>query len=138
MRYFVCSQIKILRNSYVKVWYLAPYVAINFNIINDCFKFWVISRQENYLNLKQITPTITISMIKTAVTRILVIKNPIIMWGMKGIGMVDLDTDVLDAVDIGIFSAHNSGSPEGYHKWIFPMWTLRSKPWCVNMIAYKY
>lgn len=55
------------------------------------------------------------------------------MGGMTGVGTPELAAAVSNAGGLGIFCAHNAGSPEGCREWIKKMKTLTDKPWGVNM-----
>jgi len=63
-------------------------------------------------------------MIQTRVTKMLGIDHPIIMGGMTGVGTVELAVAVSNAGGLGIFAAHNAGSPEGCRQWIRRMRSL--------------
>lgn len=71
--------------------------------------------------------------LKTRVTEMLGIEHPIIMGGMTGVGTPELAAAVSNAGGLGIFCAHNAGSPEECRKWIQRMPTLTEKPWGVNL-----
>src|SRR3989338_7757967 len=72
-------------------------------------------------------------MISTRVTRLLGIKHPIVMGGMTGVGTVELAAAVSEAGGLGIFAAHNAGSPEGCAEWIKRIRQLTAKPFGVNL-----
>lgn len=76
---------------------------------------------------------LTIMPLKTRVTEMLGIEHPIIMGGMTGVGTPELAAAVSNAGGLGIFCAHNAGSPEGCREWIKRMRTLTDKPWGVNL-----
>lgn len=71
--------------------------------------------------------------LSTRVTRLLGIEMPIVMGGMTGTGTVELAAAVSNAGGLGIFAAHNAGSPENCRQWIRKLRTLTSKPWGVNL-----
>jgi len=71
--------------------------------------------------------------ISTRVTRLLGIEMPIVMGGMTGTGTVELAAAVSNAGGLGIFAAHNAGSPENCRQWIRKLRTLTAKPWGVNL-----
>jgi len=71
--------------------------------------------------------------IKTRVTEMLGIQHPIIMGGMTGIGTPELAAAVSNAGGLGLFAAHNAGSPEGCRDWIRRMRSLTEKPFGVNL-----
>lgn len=71
--------------------------------------------------------------ITTRVTRLLGIEMPIVMGGMTGTGTVELAAAVSNAGGLGIFAAHNAGSPENCRQWIRKLRTLTTKPWGVNL-----
>merc|ERR1719198_813431 len=52
---------------------------------------------------------------------------------MTGIGTPELAAAVSNAGGLGLFCAHNAGSPEGCRKWIHHMRTLTKKPWGINL-----
>ena len=56
--------------------------------------------------------------IKTRVTAMLGIEHPVIMGGMTGVGTPELCAAVSNAGGLGLFAAHNAGSPEGCRAWI--------------------
>ena len=56
--------------------------------------------------------------IQTAVTEMLGIDHPVILGGMTGTGTVELCAAVSNAGGLGIFAAHNAGSPENCRQWI--------------------
>jgi len=70
---------------------------------------------------------------KTRVTELLGIEHPIIMGGMTGIGTPELCAAVSEAGGLGIFAAHNAGSPEGCREWIRKTRQLTKKPFGVNL-----
>eukprot|EP00457_Paulinella_chromatophora_P004745 gb/GEZN01004758.1/.p1 GENE.gb/GEZN01004758.1/~~gb/GEZN01004758.1/.p1 ORF type:complete len:347 (+),score=51.32 gb/GEZN01004758.1/:95-1042(+) len=55
------------------------------------------------------------------------------MGGMTGTGTPELAAAVSNAGGLGIFCAHNAGSPEGCREWIRRMRTLTDKPFGVNL-----
>jgi len=71
--------------------------------------------------------------LKTRITEMLGIQHPILMGGMTGIGTPELAAAVSNAGGLGLFAAHNAGSPEGCREWIRKMRTLTDKPWGVNL-----
>ena len=71
--------------------------------------------------------------ISTRVCKILNIDHPIIMGGMTGVGTPELAAAVSNAGGLGIFAAHNAGSPEECKNWIERMKKLTSKPFGVNL-----
>ncbi|CAB9518397.1 Nitronate monooxygenase [Seminavis robusta] len=71
--------------------------------------------------------------IQTRVTKLLGIEHPIVMGGMTGVGTVELAAAVSNAGGLGIFAAHNAGSPEGCRQWIRRIRTLTNKPFGVNL-----
>lgn len=75
--------------------------------------------------------------VKTRVTEMLGIEHPIVMGGMTGVGTVELAAAVSNAGGLGIFCAHNAGSPENCRAWIRRMRTLLSNdetvPFGVNL-----
>jgi NADH:quinone reductase (non-electrogenic) len=71
--------------------------------------------------------------IQTRVTQILGIEHPIIMGGMTGVGTIELAAAVSNAGGLGIFAAHNAGSPERCRQWIRQIRTLTRKPFGVNL-----
>ena len=72
-------------------------------------------------------------MIQTRLTQMLNIDHPVVMGGMTGVGTVELAAAVSNAGGLGMFAAHNAGSPEGCRQWIRRMRTLTSKPFGVNL-----
>ena len=52
---------------------------------------------------------------------------------MTGTGTPELAAAVSNAGGLGIFAAHNAGSPEGCRQWIRKIRTLTSKPFGVNL-----
>jgi len=52
---------------------------------------------------------------------------------MTGIGTPELAAAVSNAGGLGLFAAHNAGSPEGCREWIHKMRTLTKKPFGVNL-----
>jgi nitronate monooxygenase len=58
---------------------------------------------------------------------------PIVMGGMTGTGTVELAAAVSNAGGLGIFAAHNAGSPENCRQWIRKLRTLTNRPWGVNL-----
>jgi len=70
---------------------------------------------------------------RTRITDILGIKYPIVMGGMTGVGTPELAAAVSNAGGLGLFAAHNAGSPEGAREWIRKMRTLTEKPWGCNL-----
>lgn len=71
--------------------------------------------------------------IQTRVTEMLQIEHPIVMGGMTGVGTLELAAAVSNAGGLGIFAAHNAGSPSHCRDWIRKMRTLTSKPFGVNL-----
>jgi len=71
--------------------------------------------------------------IRTRVTTMLGIEAPIIMGGMTGTGTPELCAAVSNAGGLGIFAAHNAGSPEGCREWINRTRQLTNKPFGVNL-----
>jgi NADH:quinone reductase (non-electrogenic) len=71
--------------------------------------------------------------IQTRVTQLLGVEHPIIMGGMTGVGTIELAAAVSNAGGLGIFAAHNAGSPEECRQWIRQIRTLTSKPFGVNL-----
>lgn len=57
-------------------------------------------------------------MIQTRVTEMLGIAHPIVLGGMTGVGTMELAAAVSNAGGLGIFCAHNAGSPEACRIWI--------------------
>lgn len=55
------------------------------------------------------------------------------MGGMTGVGTPELAAAVSNAGGLGIFAAHNAGSPEECKNWIERMKKLTSKPFGVNL-----
>lgn len=72
-------------------------------------------------------------MIQTRLTQMLKIDHPVVMGGMTGVGTVELAAAVSNAGGLGMFAAHNAGSPEGCRQWIRQMRTQTSKPFGVNL-----
>jgi NADH:quinone reductase (non-electrogenic) len=52
------------------------------------------------------------------------IEHPIVLGGMTGVGTVELAAAVSNAGGLGIFAAHNAGSPEECRRWIRTIRTL--------------
>lgn len=71
--------------------------------------------------------------IQTRVTQMLGIEHPVIMGGMTGVGTPELAAAVSNAGGLGLFAAHNAGSPEGCRQWVKKMRTLTKKPFGVNL-----
>jgi nitronate monooxygenase len=71
--------------------------------------------------------------LSTRVTRLLGIEMPIVMGGMTGTGTVELAAAVSNAGGLGIFAAHNAGSPENCRQWIRKLRSMTAKPWGVNL-----
>ena len=71
--------------------------------------------------------------IETRVTKMLGIKYPIIMGGMTGVGTPELAAAVSNAGGLGVFAAHNAGTPEKCREWIQHIRTLTDKPFGVNL-----
>lgn len=69
----------------------------------------------------------------TRVTEMLGIEHPVIMGGMTGTGTAELAAAVSEAGGLGIFAAHNAGSPEKCRQWIRHLRTLTQKPFGVNL-----
>ena len=61
------------------------------------------------------------------------IEHPIIMGGMTGVGTPELAAAVSNAGGLGVFAAHNAGSPEECKKWIERTRALTKKPFGVNL-----
>jgi len=55
------------------------------------------------------------------------------MGGMTGVGTPELAAAISNAGGLGVFCAHNAGSPEGCRDWIKKMRTLTDKPFGVNL-----
>jgi len=55
------------------------------------------------------------------------------MGGMTGVGTPELAAAVSNAGGLGVFAAHNAGSPEECKKWIEKTRSLTSKPFGVNL-----
>jgi len=55
------------------------------------------------------------------------------MGGMTGVGTPELAAAVSNAGGLGIFAAHNAGSPEACREWIKHIRTLTNKPFGVNL-----
>ena len=72
-------------------------------------------------------------LLETAVTKLLGVEHPVVMGGMTGTGTPELAAAVSNAGGLGVFAAHNAGSPEGAREWIRRMRTLTSKPFGVNL-----
>jgi len=70
---------------------------------------------------------------RTRLTDMFGIKYPIVMGGMTGVGTPELAAAVSNAGGLGIFAAHNAGSPEGAREWIKKMKKLTDQPWGVNL-----
>jgi len=93
--------------------------------------------------------------ITTRVTKMFGVEHPIVMGGMTGVGTPELAAAVSNAGGLGktryekflifvslivlccnrlgIFAAHNAGSPEVLKQWIAKMRTLTSKPFGINL-----
>lgn len=71
--------------------------------------------------------------LRTRITEMLGIEHPVIMGGMTGIGTPELAAAVSNAGGLGLFCAHNAGSPEGCREWCRKMKTLTDKPWGANL-----
>lgn len=71
--------------------------------------------------------------IKTKICDILKIKHPVVMGGMTGVGTPELAAAVSNAGGLGIFAAHNAGSPEGCREWIRRCKQMTDKPFGVNL-----
>lgn len=71
--------------------------------------------------------------LKTRVTDLLGVEHPIIMGGMTGVGTPELAAAVSNAGGLGIFCAHNAGSPEACRDWIKRTRNLTNKPFGVNL-----
>ena len=71
--------------------------------------------------------------LKTRVTEMLGIEHPLVMGGLTGVGTVELAAAVSNAGGLGMFTAHNAGSPEGARREIRRLKTLTSKPFGVNL-----
>jgi len=61
------------------------------------------------------------------------IEHPIVMGGLTGVGVVELAAAVSNAGGLGMFTAHNAGSPEGARQEIRRLKSLTSKPFGVNL-----
>jgi len=70
---------------------------------------------------------------RTRITDMFGIKYPIVMGGMTGVGTPELAAAVSNAGGLGLFAAHNAGSPEGAREWIKKMATLTTNAWGVNL-----
>jgi nitronate monooxygenase len=55
------------------------------------------------------------------------------MGGMTGVGTPELAAAVSNSGGLGIFAAHNAGSPEGCRQWIRRIRQLTNKPFGVNL-----
>ena len=71
--------------------------------------------------------------IQTRVCKMLGVEHPIVMGGMTGTGTPELAAAVSNAGGLGIFAAHNAGTPEKCREWIKKTRELTSKPFGVNM-----
>jgi len=71
--------------------------------------------------------------ISTKATEMLGIEHPIVMGGLTGVGVVELAAAVSNAGGLGMFTAHNAGSPEGARQEIRRLKSLTSKPFGVNL-----
>ena len=71
--------------------------------------------------------------LKTRVTEMLGIEHPLVMGGLTGVGTVELAAAVSNAGGLGMFTAHNAGSPEGARREIRRLKKLTSKPFGVNL-----
>jgi len=72
-------------------------------------------------------------MIQTRLTEMLGIEHPIVLGGLTGVGTVELAAAVSNAGGLGIFAAHNAGSPEGCRQWIRRLRSMTNKPFGVNL-----
>lgn len=61
------------------------------------------------------------------------IDHPVVMGGMTGVGTPELAAAVSNAGGLGIFAAHNAGSPENCRTWIRRTKQLTTKPFGVNL-----
>ena len=82
---------------------------------------------------RQLPAKVAIMPLYTRVTELLGIEAPIIVGGLTGVGTVELAAAVSNAGGLGIFTAHNAGSPEGARKAIRKLQRLTSKPFGVNL-----
>ena len=71
--------------------------------------------------------------LRTRLTELLKIDHPIVVGGLTGVGTIELAAAVSNAGGLGIFTAHNAGSPEGARAAIRKLQTLTSKPFGVNL-----
>ena len=71
--------------------------------------------------------------LKTRLTEMLGIEHPLVMGGLTGVGTVELAAAVSNAGGLGMFTAHNAGSPEAARREIRRLKTLTSKPFGVNL-----
>ena len=69
----------------------------------------------------------------TKVTQMLGIEAPIVVGGLTGCGTVELAAAVSNAGALGVYTAHNAGSPEAARKEIRRLKTLTSKPFGCNL-----
>eukprot|EP00614_Pseudopedinella_elastica_P033263 CAMPEP_0172644024 /NCGR_PEP_ID=MMETSP1068-20121228/238997_1 /TAXON_ID=35684 /ORGANISM="Pseudopedinella elastica, Strain CCMP716" /LENGTH=255 /DNA_ID=CAMNT_0013458205 /DNA_START=126 /DNA_END=893 /DNA_ORIENTATION=- len=71
--------------------------------------------------------------LKTRVTELLGIEHPIICGGMTGVGTPELAAAISNAGALGVFAAHNAGTPENLKRWIDQVRRLApGKPFGVN------
>jgi len=70
---------------------------------------------------------------QTRVTEMLGIDHPIVMGGMTGCGTPELAAAVSNTGALGIFCAHNAGSPAKCREWVSKCRTLTNKPFGVNL-----
>jgi len=61
------------------------------------------------------------------------IRHPVIMGGMTGVGTPELAAAVSNAGGLGVFAAHNAGTPQGCREWIRRTRKLTDKPFGVNL-----
>jgi len=71
--------------------------------------------------------------IQTRVTKLLGVTHPIVMGGMTGCGVPELCAAVSNAGGLGIFAAHNAGSPAKCREWIHRTRELTDKPFGINL-----
>jgi nitronate monooxygenase len=71
--------------------------------------------------------------LRTRATELLGIEHPIVVGGLTGVGTVELAAAVSNAGGLGIFTAHNAGSPDGARAEIRRLKTLTSRPFGVNL-----
>jgi nitronate monooxygenase len=71
--------------------------------------------------------------LRTRITKLLGIEHPIVVGGLTGVGTIELAAAVSNAGGLGIFTAHNAGSPEGARAAIRKLKQLTEKPFGVNL-----